>query len=102
MPPIFCNGESGINTALGCIPVDSPTSFVGWLLPNLLKIVGGIALLLMIYGGFQVITSAGDPQKNKAGQQLITSAVSGLLFTIFSLFILRLIGVDILRIPGLQ
>lgn len=100
--PIFCNSGAGINTALGCIPVDSPDNFIKWLLPNLLAIIGGVAFLIMIWGGIQIITAAGNPDKIKAGGQMITSAITGLLFTIFSLFILRLIGIDILHIPGLQ
>jgi len=31
---------------------------------------------------------------------MITSAIAGLLLIIFSVFILRLIGYDILKIPG--
>jgi hypothetical protein len=101
--PIFCgSGGTEINTALGCIPVGTPAAFVGWFLPKLLGIVGGVAFLLMVYGAFLIITSAGDANKVKAGQQTITAAISGLLFAIFSLFILRLIGVDILKIPGLR
>jgi len=46
------------------------------------------------------MTSRGDPNQLKAGQELLTSAISGLLLLIFSLVILRIIGVDILNIPG--
>lgn len=103
---IFCdyNGipEAGIQTAIGCVPVNSTENFIKWLLPVLIGIIGGIAFLLMIYGAIQILTSAGDPQKVKGGQETITGAISGLLFTIFSLFLLRLIGVEILHIPGLQ
>jgi hypothetical protein len=102
---IFCKpatGNQGINTAIGCIPIDDGNVFVEWLFPHLLGIMGGIAFLLMLYGGFLIITSAGNPEKLKTGQEIITSAVAGLVFAIFSLFILQIIGVDILQIPGLQ
>ena len=99
---IFCNGGNGINTAIGCIPIDSGTSFAQWFLPRLLGMMGGIAFLLMLYGGFLMITSSGDPEKIKAGQETISSAIAGLVFAIFSLFVLRFIGIDILEIPGLQ
>lgn len=103
---IFCNPGSGpnngINTALGCIPINSGTAFAEWFLPRLLGVMGGVAFLLMLYGGFLMITSAGNPDKVKAGHETITSAIAGLVFAIFSLFILRLIGIDILQIPGLQ
>ena len=63
--------------------------------------IGGVvAFLLIVFGGFQIILSAGNPEKIKAGKEMITSAIAGLLLIIFSVFILRLIGYDILGIPG--
>ncbi|HEX8923722.1 MAG TPA: hypothetical protein VF828_03240 [Patescibacteria group bacterium] len=90
-----------IYTALGCIPV-TETGFIGWLLPVLFGIVGGIAFLLMVYGFITIATSQGDPKAIQGGKETITSAVSGLLIAIFSLFILRLIFINILHIPGMQ
>jgi len=55
----------------------------------------------MVLGAIQILTSAGNPDKVKAGKELITSALSGLLLVILSIFLLKLIGVDILHIPGL-
>jgi hypothetical protein len=99
----FCSTHSGdgIDTAIGCIPISSGNAFVEWLFPKLLGIMGGIAFLLMLYGGFLVITSSGNQERLKAGHETITSAVAGLVFAIFSLFLLQLIGIDILHIPGL-
>jgi hypothetical protein len=99
VPPV---GNEGIDTAIGCIPVENGEYFVEWLFPRLLGVMGGIAFLLMLYGGFLVITSGGNQEKLQAGQETITSAIAGLVFTIFSLFILELIGIEILHIPGLQ
>lgn len=97
---IFCPGNNEIKTALGCIPINNLNEFVGWLLKNLIFIASGIAFILMVFGAIQILTSSGNPDKVKAGGELITSAVSGLLLIILSLFLLRLIGVDILHIPG--
>ena len=44
---------------------------------------------------------SGIPDKVKAGQEIITSAVGGLLFIIFAVVMMNLIGVKILNIPGL-
>lgn len=90
----------GIQTALGCIPTKNTTQFVAWLLKFAIGIGGGIAFLLIIFGAIKVLTSSGNPEAVKAGQELITSALMGLLFIIFSLFLLQLIGVKILQIPG--
>jgi hypothetical protein len=57
---------------------------------------GGIAFLLMLYAGFMIMTASGDPERLKAGQELLTSAIVGLILLIFSIFILKFIGIDIL------
>jgi len=88
-----------VYTALGCINPE-PTCFVAWILARAIGIGGGIAFLLIIFGAIKILTSAGNPENVKAGQEMITSAVMGLLFIIFSLFLLELIGVKILNIPG--
>jgi len=86
-------------TALGCTPTAS-TDFVAWVLARAMGLGGGIAFLLMIGGAIQLLTSSGNPEGIKKGGETITSALMGLLFIIFSLFLLHLIGVDLLKIPG--
>jgi hypothetical protein len=90
---------AGIETAIGCIPT-TPQVFISWFLNKAIAIGGGIAFLLMVWGAFQIMTSSGDPEKLQEGKEIIISAGAGLLFIIFSVFILELIGVDILKIPG--
>lgn len=93
--------SSSINTALGCIPVEME-KFVPWLLTWLFGVAGGIAFLLMSYGFILIATSAGDEKKVQGARETITSAVIGLLVCIFAIFILRLIAVNILQIPGIN
>jgi hypothetical protein len=89
--------NTGIQTAIGCIHVlSSPEVFLGDILRWAVGIGGGIAFLLILYAGFMVMTSAGNPERLKAGQELLTSALSGLILLIFSVFILKFIGLDIL------
>ena len=98
---VLCQGGTGINTAIGCIPVmkdDGGVSFMAWVLKWAVSIGGGIAFMLIIYGGFIYMTSQGNPERVKASQELITSAVSGLLLLILSVFLLNFIGVDILHL----
>ena len=61
----------------------------------------GIAFMLSLYAGFMVMTSAGNPERLKAGQELLTSAIGGLILLIFSVFILKFIGIDILKLCNL-
>lgn len=93
-------GGTGIDSAIGCINVTDFSSFAGWLLSWGIGIAGGISLLLILYSTFLITTSSGDPKKLQAGQEQLTSAVTGLLLVIFSIFILKVVGVDIFKIPG--
>lgn len=105
---IACEGLGyscrGIYTALGCIDLQLGVSgsargsetFTIFLLKWATGIGGGLAFMLMVYASFLIITSTGNPQQVQAGKELLTSAITGLLMLIMSIFILRVIGVDIL------
>ncbi len=97
---VTCMEESGTWTALGCIDTGNTNNFIKWVLNTIIPIASGIAFLVMVSGVFQIMTSSGDPKKLQAGKEVLTSAIVGLLMVILSLFLLRLIGVDILHIPG--
>jgi hypothetical protein len=92
--------ENAINTAIGCIPIGSTNEFIAFILRWAIGIGGGIAFLLILYAGFMIMSSSGNPERLKAGQELMTSAIAGLIMLIFSVFILRVIGIDILKLPG--
>lgn len=91
------DGNEGIQTALGCIPTEIQP-LVSWLFKYAISIAGGIAFLMIIFAAFQMITSSGDPEKLEKAKQMLGSAIAGLLFIIFAVFLLRIIGVDILKI----
>ena len=86
-------------TVLGCIPT-SPGGFVQTILQTIIGVAGGIAFLAFLFGGFTLLTSKGDVEKIMAGKSMVMSSLVGLLLIIFSIFILRLIGYEILKIPG--
>lgn len=96
VPPV----DYGVSTAIGCLSVANTSKFAASILEFALGVGGGIAFLLMIVGVFQITTSSGSPEKLKAGQELITSALIGLLMMVFSVFLLKLIGVDILGLDS--
>jgi hypothetical protein len=89
----------GISTAIGCI-LTSLAGFVKDFLKFILGISGGLAFLMMLLGTFQMLTSAGNPETLQAGRDRLTSAIIGLLFVIFAVLLLRIIGVDILGLGG--
>ncbi len=96
----FCNGV-GINTAIGCIPTNDINNFLAFILRWAMGVAGGIAFLLIVYSGFLILTSVGNPQKLTAGKELLTASLAGLILLIFSVFLLDIIGVRIFRLPGM-
>lgn len=102
-PPPPCNFDKNgncvsVTTAIGTIGIDI-ASLVQTIFTLLLSLSGGVALLLIAFNGYVIMTSQGDAEKLKGAREAITAAIIGLVFMIFSIVILKIIGVDILRIP---
>ncbi len=96
-----CVDPGGMWTAIGCLPTTGLETFLkDYLFTFGMGIAGGIAFLYFLYGVFLFLTSAGNAEVVAQAKEIIVSALSGLLFIIFSIFFLQLIGVQILRIPG--
>lgn len=95
-----CHSEGGIWTSLGCVDGNLQYFIERTLLGMGMGFAGGMTLLCIIFAAFQMQTSRGNPEKIKKAQELLTSCVVGLMVIIFSILILKIIGVDILRIPG--
>lgn len=89
--------KPSVKTAIGCIHTN-PGDLIQDVLKFGLGIGGGLAFLMMLLGAFQMLTSAGNPETLQAGRERLTSAVIGLLFVIFAVLLLQIIGVDILGI----
>ncbi|OGK37872.1 hypothetical protein A3F03_01485 [Candidatus Roizmanbacteria bacterium RIFCSPHIGHO2_12_FULL_41_11] len=94
--------DGGVFTAMGCIPVDFTKFVTKYVLGVGVGLAGLIAFLCVIYSAIILQTSSGNAERLKATQEQLTSCIVGLMLIIFSVFILRLIGVNILRIPGLS
>lgn len=92
---------AAVDTGIGKINTD-PFEFVKSILSLLLSVSGGITVIFIIIAGYRLMTSQGNPEAVKAAQEQLTSAIVGLLFIIFSLVILQVVGVDILHIPGFE
>jgi hypothetical protein len=91
----------GIATAIGCIHT-SFAAFIKDFMTFIIAISGGFAFLMMLLGAYQMLNSAGNPDSLQAGRERFTSAIVGLLFVIFAVLLLQVIGVDILfkGLPG--
>lgn len=93
--PPFGEVTSGIPTAIGCVPTD-PIALIKAILAFITAISGGLALLLMIISAFEMITAAGNPDSLANARDRFIKAIEGLLFVLFAVVLLRIIGVDIL------
>ena len=91
-------GAACVNTGIGCIPTD-PADLILRILEIAIGVAGGIALLSVVFGGFKVLTSSGNPDAISEGKGMITSAIAGLALILFSVAILNIIGFNVLGIP---
>lgn len=56
-----------------------------------LLLVGGLAVLFLIWGGLQYVTSSGNKDKAEAAKQTITYAVIGLIVIVLARVIVSLV-----------
>ena len=90
-----------IQTDFGCFPND-PIGFSQAFYGVGLGFVAGVALLALIFGGYTVLTSRGEPQRLNVGKSYIFYAISGLLLAIFGYVFIEVVLVDILKVPGFK
>lgn len=95
------SNKGGVWTSVGCYN-GNVSSFISHFLEMGISLAGGISLLCIMFAAFQMQTSSGNAEKVKKAQELLTNCITGLMIIIFSVLILKIIGVDILRIPGFK
>jgi len=86
-------------TDFGCIPND-PVGFVGKFYSIGLGIIGGVSMIFIMYGGYLILTSQGNPIQLENGKRYIMYAILGLLFAIFGYVFIQIVAIDILHVPG--
>jgi hypothetical protein len=110
-PPPFCSTYDNtdptkatkclnIETGLGVSLPTDPGGLINALIGIILSISGGIAIILIMISGYKMMLSQGNPDQIKDAREQLTAAIIGLLFVIFSLVILQIIGYNILKLPG--
>ena len=63
------------------------------LLPYVFVLAGLILFGFLIFGGFELLTSAGNPDKVKSAQGKITNAIVGFIIIFLSYWIVQILGV---------
>ncbi len=98
---IICRDQvpPGVWTAIGCITTTKEGITTSAIKLGL-GIGGGVVLLMILAASFKLTTSKGDPKAKQEAKEMITNAIGGLLFILFSVVLIRTIGKDLLRIPG--
>jgi len=86
--PVYQNGQCVLQTTM---PDDLGKIGLA-LVEILLRLAGLIAVAFVIYGGFNYITSQGEPDKTKSARQRIVNALIGLVITIFATVIVSFMG----------
>lgn len=88
-----------IQTDVGCVRTDV-NIFVGQYYKYGLGIIGGFAVLMIIFGSYQILISHGNPKILNDGKTIISYALGGLFLAIFGYLFVEVILVDVLHIPG--
>jgi type IV secretory pathway VirB2 component (pilin) len=69
----------------------NPSQIIGMIIKAFLGVVGGFALVMMVWGGFQWLTSAGNPEKVKSGTGTMLWAIIGLILVLASYLLVNTI-----------
>ena len=75
--PIFADAAAD-SAALNPLGTLNITEVVGRVIKFLFGFAGSIALLMFVWGGFQFLWSAGDPNKVKKGKETLIYAAIGI------------------------
>lgn len=88
-----------VETPLGKIKTDG-AGILYTLFVLILSLSGGILVITIMYAGYQLMMSRGNPEQIQKARELLTSAIIGFLFILFSYVILGVLTDDILNLPG--
>lgn len=77
-----------------------PEILIGQILEFGYAIATLLAILFLIIGGYEVTTSAGNPDQLETAKKRITAAVMGLVFLLASALILNTIGCGLIGIQS--
>lgn len=86
-------------TDIGCVPTD-PIGFVEKFYGYGLGLLGFVAVLFMIIGGYYIMTSAGNPEQLERGKSFIFYSIAGIILAVLGFVFIEIVTGQILKIPG--
>lgn len=101
----FSQFVTDFNTAVGIKPDFSSNPFIsfiiGQLLPYAIVIAGLILFIMLLRGGFDLLTSTNSPEQAEQGKKIITASITGFLIIFAAYWIAQIIqvvlGINILQ-----
>ena len=97
--PYMCavNGTGiGINSAIGCIPIEDVNETTAFFVRWALGIGGGIALFLIATSAIKIMTTKGDPKRLQDARDTLSSAIAGIVLIVLSVFFIRFLSETLL------
>ncbi|NCF74985.1 MAG: hypothetical protein GWO87_00645 [Xanthomonadaceae bacterium] len=88
--PLITLAATGLTNPLGKNNND-PRVIIGLGIKGAFSVMGSLALVMFVYGGFQWMISGGNQDKVKKGKDILTWAFFGLLIIFSSYIILKFI-----------
>lgn len=71
--------------------LDQLPTYFGNVLTAIIPLIGMLAFIMILIGGFKILTSGGDPKGLQGGKQTLGWAIGGVILAIVSWLILVLI-----------
>jgi len=62
------------------------------IIPYIFGIVGFVLLLMIVFSGFQMLTSTGNPKVMESGQKRLVNALIGFIIVFLSYWIVKFVG----------
>lgn len=78
------SGTVSLSNPLAAAGVNTPQQLIGKIISAVLGLVGSIALLMFVYGGFVWMTAAGNEKKVSQGTDILMWAAIGLVIIFIS------------------
>lgn len=66
--------------------------FINGMLPNVMIVANIILFFLVLFGGFMMITNAGNPEKQAQGAQVLTGSLIGFLIIFGAYWLMQIFG----------
>ena len=82
----------GITVTGPLVGINNLTDLVGLIISFVVPLAGVIMFLVILWGGFDLVNSQGNPEKVQSGQQKMTAGVVGFVLLVLSYFAAKLIG----------